>query len=658
MSKDKVDKREDLEYINTESEKELLEKITDRYRASYIKKESLGMNTLWGKCEDYWSGDVNTPEDEDDPGSETNIVQSIIESQVADLVDGQMEVLLKGVGPSDAPFATDVSQLVKWVWQKNKMIPKFDEGERDRLNLGSVGWKVYYDFDALKGRGLPIMQPCSPDTLFPDPKINDPRKINDGDFFIQAQPYPCSWFRRRFGKRGKFVKPEGRFGLQSYHPTIFGEEDDSTANEVINDQAVLFEYWEKDDDGNLRRVYCTRDIILEDSDWDHYDEEKGERKSFYEHGKYPFVILVCYKKKGRLWGKSDTEQLIPIQDVINELDDQIRMNARLMGNIQIVVGTAAGINIKKWTNKPGLKIPAKDHTAWETVNPPTIPGYIYTRRQEGFNESEVVSGRSDVVEGRRSGSLRAASAILALQEAGSRRANHKKLMLQEGFIEVIELLLDYIKEFMDEEQAFDVTENDKTDYLWYRGSSLKEIPYLTLNENWNPEDETLNTSRYRPLKDENGEMITKEAEFDIEISLGAGMPNNKSFLYQAVIELNREGLITREEGRATLKKVLNWPIIDPFNPQGQFVSRNMSDEQLAMANGTPFPSSVPQDNAGAPQTEQPVPTGQPVQQAPVEGDIAAQGMPQGMDAMLMEALSAIPENMIPEVLAKLGVVVA
>ena len=47
-------------------------------------------------------------------------------------------------------------------------------------------------------------------------------------------------------------------------------------------------------------------------------------------------MIVGYKRKGRLWGMAgDTEQLIPVQDIINSLDDQIRMNTRLMGNAQI-----------------------------------------------------------------------------------------------------------------------------------------------------------------------------------------------------------------------------------------------------------------------------------------------------------------------------------
>lgn len=651
--------KDDVTLIQTEAERELVTRIKDRYRASFMYKESLGLHSAWSEFEDYWAGDVNTPEDEDDPGSETNIVQPIIESQVADLVDGQIEFTVKGVGPSDDPFAKDVKHIYRWIWMKNQMIQKLDEAERDRLNLGAVGWKVYWDKDAMQGRGLVTIDPCSPDTLFPDPKIKDARRLQEGDFFIQVLPFSLGELRRRFGKRAKAVKPEGRFKV--YNPQIFGEDEADNMTEVINDQALLYEYWEKDDEGMLRRVYMAGDVILDDSDWEHKSND-GARKQFYEHGRYPFVIINCYRKKGRLWGIGDTQQLIPIQDMINDFDDQIRMNARMMGNLQIVVGTAAGINLKKWVNRPGLKIPAKDHTAWQTVQPYPIPGYIPMRRDKGFQESELVSGRSDVVEGRRSGSLRAAAAIVALQEAGSRRANHKKLMLQEGFNEISSLVFSTAKEFMTVEQAFDITENDGvTKYMWFRPSNLKKIPWKTYNENFNPVSDEPGTDLYKnlydnkvdengqPVLDENGqpvqEMVTKDAELDIEVNFGAGMPNNKSFIYQAAIELHRENIITQEEARKTLKDILNWPIIDPYAPVGTFAGRNNSADQLAVANGQPQMGEQPEGGSQqVPQPQQqPMPQGEP----PLS--------PEEQQQMVMEALGGMDPAVLNKVLAQMGV---
>lgn len=591
----------------------LLEKILTRFRASYLAKQSLGMDTLWADCQKYWSGEINLPESEEDPGSETNIVQPIIESQVSDIVNSDLDILVKGTGPSDQEFSKDVSQILKWIWRHNSMTEKLDSSERDRLNLGTVVWKVYWDKLAMGNRGLTTMMPLSPDCVFPDPKITDPDLIQDADYIIQTGWFSLRKLVQLFGDKAKSVKPESIGG--PYDTRIFGEGDNSGTDDVTNDQACLYEYWEKNDDGKLHLVYCTKDVVLADS-----DDENPDKIAVIpsDSNEYPYVFIVCYKKKGRIWGMGDTEQLITTQDTINDFDDQIRMNARLMGNAQVVVGVGSGINIKKWNNRPGLKIPAKDHTAFSVVQAPYIPSYINQRREKAFSESELISGRSDVVEGRRSGSLRSASAILALQEAGSRRANHKKLMLQSGLQKVIDKVLVVSKEFMSTEQAFDITEKDKTNYLWFRVSDLKSIPQLTLNENYSPDsDDAENRGRYKPLyddstTDENGEIVpgepmTKDAEFDIEVYLGAGMPNNKSFVYESTVELHRENVITTEECREVLKQMLNWPIINPWNPEGTFAGRNSSAEQLAVANG-----GAPQAMASPSMPEVPTPTSSPL----------------------------------------------
>jgi hypothetical protein len=646
-------KNKNQSYEISDKDAQLLEHIMECYVAAYNMKQQLGLDELWSKCQDYWAGEINLPVEEDDPGSEVNIVQPVIESQVADIVNGDTDILVKGLGPSDQVFARDVTQILKWVWYHNNMTTKLDSSERDRLNLGNVIWKVYWDKDAMSGRGMPTIEPLGPDCFFPDPKVTDVEKLQDADFIIQT-----SWYSRRkliqmFGDKARRVSAESN-GI-AYDPRIFGEADYSGTDAITNDQACLFEFWERKEDGTLRLVYCTKDVILADSDDD--DEEA----SIPDNDKYPFVMIVGYKKKGRLWGMGDTEQLIPVQDVINDLDDQIRMNARLMGNAQTVVGIGAGINIKKWTNKPGLKIPAKDHTAFQTITPPYIPAYINNRREKAFYESELVSGRSEVVEGRRSGSLRAASAILALQEAGSRRGNHKKLMLQTGLKQAMDLVLDNVKEFMTVEQAFDITEKDKIEYLWFRGSDLKAVPQLTLNENFNAESDDPLKGRYKPLYDEPqvdefgnenpGELLTKVAEFDIELHIGAGMPNNKSFLYEAAVELHRENIVTTEETRATLKQILNWPIIDPWSPEGVFAGRNSSADQLDIANSiTGQQPILPPEQQPSPQLMPQEPAVDPAILQQLQAMMASGNVDQNQ---LYALLSGLPPEILNQVLAGL-----
>jgi hypothetical protein len=126
-----------------------------------------------------------------------------------------------------------------------------------------------------------------------------------------------------------------------------------------------------------------------------------------------------------------------------------------------------------------------------------------------------------------------------------------------------------------------------------RGTELNEIPIQTLNENYSPVDGQEGTEIYKDLLDENGEAMTRKGEFIFMINFGTGTPNTPSFIYESTLEMHRENLITQEEARTALKSILNYPIIDPYKPEGKFVGRNNSAEQLAMANGQPMLENQP-----------------------------------------------------------------
>jgi hypothetical protein len=246
-----------------------------------------------------------------------------------------MDVTAVGVEPSDHFFAYDVQKILEWVIDKNDLQIKEDDFERDRLKFGTGIWKVWFDPHALRGRGLPVIDVVCPSNFFPDPKIKRAWKLQDAEFVIQAGYESLFNLRKRFGKRASAVRPEGQ---TQFNVELFAGEDAPQVAAEVNDRALLIERWtkeiDKDDEIYLRLVCVSNNVVLYDSNW---DAETRGYQSFYRRGKYPFVMVPCYARKGVAWGMGDVELLKPVQDLINELDDQIRMNARLMGNIQIVV---------------------------------------------------------------------------------------------------------------------------------------------------------------------------------------------------------------------------------------------------------------------------------------------------------------------------------
>lgn len=569
---------------NNPAEQELAGDILDEWNAAIFTRQDMGIDEEWENADNAWSGDIGDPVDDDDPCSNTNVIQPNIESMISDLVDENAEINVTGYTKADSMFVNKAKAMLKWTWDNNDMILKQDDFERNKLNLGTGLWKVSYDPD-FGINGLVIMEPEPIESIAVDPKITDYKKLQQADYIIQVSVRSLHYLRKRFGRRGRAVLPQSNL---SFAVQGLNQEDAEGAAEVARNKAALFERFTKEEDGTLRLVYMANDVILFDSAHaEKYDMSFKISGSFYEHGMYPYVVVPDYKRKGTIYGYGDTRFLIPIQTMINELDDQIRYNAKLMGNIQVVVGLASGININSWTPTAGLRIPARDPGAFKVVQPPTMPGYIMERRNQGFKEAEIVSGRPDVVEGRSTGGADAAAAVMALQEAGNRRIKHKKKISNAAYKMLLKLVYAFCLEFYTEEQEY-MTKDDKgiQHYQYFNAQDLNNIPQMEPNV-----DET--TGYHTGWKEKS---ITKRAEFNLSLSMGQGLPNNKAFIYQSLIELKHADLITREEARTILKDTLGYTGFNPLNPIGAFDGPPNNQ----FKNSSPYnPANNPGPGAGA-----------------------------------------------------------
>jgi len=596
------------------------EDFIEAYKASWEHKESLGLHTQWPRDDKYYRGMMNPSEDADDPGSNTNIIHPAIEGQIADLVANGLDFVMSGEEPSDQLFSGTISDIVHWVLDKNNMPIKLDRFERSRLKFGTAAWKVFYNPYALGGLGNIEVLPLNPAYTFWDPRVSSIDGVQDGEFVFVATNRSHEYVKRRFG-----VDLQETMGDDSYNPRFFQDENMGALNNWMKRSCLILECWVRDEDGGLRIAHVMagkKPMILRDTQEIYRkkattSEGKKKRRKIYKYGQFPLIPVPCYFREGVLWGDGDPHFLEPSQDLINDLDDQILRNARLMGNLQIVVNRASGINLKLWTPTPGLMIPAANHDAWRQVLPPNMPSYILNRRNDAFREVEMISSRPDVLQGRQSGSVRAASAIIAMQERGLVKSNHKRLMMEASFNLVVERIIEQVKEFFDEERAFRIRGviDDGTLHRWFKGTDLRKIPRHTPSVNGD--------GSLVPLM-ENGKPVTKDAMFDIHVSVGSGLPSNKAFLYQSLIELTGS-IITPVEARDILRNHIKWPL--PLK----------SAEQL----------QAEMQNAQKPQMPLP-----PQEQAPQQG--MPQGPPQGAAPDYNLLFSSLGPDFMGKLMAMLG----
>lgn len=556
----------------------LAQRVQELLRSSYDAKEQMDLMNKWAKFDDYKHSIQNVPQSPEQPGSTTNIIHPIIESEISDLTDKPLAIEAMGREPGDHMYADDVQHMLEFIVDKNQFPVKLDVSEHDRLELGTTIIKVYYDAEALDRKGLPSFEIVSPANFFPDPKWTAAHLLQEGEFQIHAVPRSLSWFRRKFPKLGKYVKRQISF---PYDPTLdIPTTRTDEVSPITSGKAMAVECYLKDEQGETYCLTVANNILLEDS------REVLKGKRLQRRNLFPFVAIPCYGQRGTGWGQGDIELLINTQDLINELDDQIRMAARAMGNPQIAIGMNAGkgFNERKWTNAAGLRIPLRDVAAFRVIPPVPVSADVVNRREKGFEEANIISGRPDVNRGESPGQgITAASAIIALQQAGQKVVVHKAKMWKEGWARVLELLYDEMVTNWDEPMWIRIN-GDKPDFKFVDPSQLQNTQVMV--PNLNPQDgedsikplmddpEPMLDENQQPVMDEmqqpmmhSPKPMTRTAEFDLKLAIGDGLPSDKAFIYQTLIDLckvviNGMPVISWKEIRTYLRDQVGIPLDD------------------------------------------------------------------------------------------------
>lgn len=538
------DRRED---IMSEDEIKLADKYIDWFRSSWYDKDNRGLFDKWELIDRYWEGDVNLPEDDEDPGSNTNIINPNIEGQTALTIEKDVSVMANPVEPSDIPFA-EIGQVIgQFIIDQNKMKRKLDVATRRFKKFGMAIFSVFFDPKLLEGMGLPWIKSWNPAYVFFDPNVTDVYDYQNGRFLIAVCNKSIYWAEEMFGERANVIIP-------SFHPVesdwIYGE-DAGEHDELSSDNYMhMFVFTKKN--GKVRLIQMSGcGVILWDS------KEHPEIK--LPDNWYPFFVAPDQPREGTAYAKGGAEHLIHTQDLINDLDDQIRINARLTGNIQKVVGTRSGIDIDKWTNEPGLNIPATDVNEWQMVKPPEMPQYIIQRRNEAlYNERPIISRFSDQLAGIQQRGVDTATEALALHQSGLAGVDRDKMVIEETLSEVICYALELVKENWTEEQAFRIT-NKRNAFIWFRASDLKKIPKLRpadddFRRKWLEYNPDKPVPEYMISTDGSGQPLVKSARFDMKVSIGAGVPDNKAFRYTVTKETFMNGAMSIPEYRQRMRE--------------------------------------------------------------------------------------------------------
>ncbi len=236
-----------------------------------------------------------------------------------------------------------------------------------------------------------------------------------------------------------------------------------------SDKSAVVDWYYKKSVGKKEIVhYCkfVGDTVLYASENDPYLYDRG----FYDHGKYPFVLDTLFTEEGTPCGFGYVDVMKNVQMYIDKLNQIILKNALQSGRRRFFISDNAGINEEEfadWSKEFVHTSGNPDERNIREIQVSQLDGSVINLLHQKIDELKETSGNRDVSHGGTAAGVTAASAIAALQEAGSKLSRDMIKSSYRAFKEINYLIIELIRQFYDEPRCFRISghtdENKFTD---------------------------------------------------------------------------------------------------------------------------------------------------------------------------------------------------
>lgn len=300
-----------------------------------------------------------------------------------------------------------------------------------------------------------------------------------------------------------------------------------------------------DEQGNATKVHVAdvpRDIL-------HYaviiggeiafcsENEQGYENGYYEHGKYPFVIRRLFPIKDSPWGFGYLDIMKNPQKDIDKLDQAVIKNAMAKARPRYWGKKNAAIDMEKFAdwNQEIVEVGSGDlGKDVRLIEVQDVPNGAISHLGNKIDELKEVSNNRDFNQGGISGGVNAASAIAALQEAGSKTSRDMNKELYRGCREEYYLVIELIRQFYTEPRSFRIDDgNGRFEFIYFSNANIV--------------DEDMPTPE--------GFIRHRRPVFDIEVSAEKQSPFSRAAQNETIKELYGMGMFAPENAVAALTTI-------------------------------------------------------------------------------------------------------
>ena len=399
--------------------------------------------------------------------SETNQVEpssgwlfNAIANKHADAMDNfpSPNVLPREEG--DKAEAEMLSSIIPVILEQNDFEETYDNVWDYKLKAGTGIYGVFWDKEKLNGLGDVSIRKVDIINLFWESGITDIQRsrnlfhveLADNDMLISAHP-----------------QLEGKLGNSTLDLSKYVYDDSVDTN---NKSAVVDWYYKKIQNGKTVLHYCkyVNDVVLFATE----NEPEFADRGWYDHGLYPFVFDPLFSVEGTPCGFGYIDVGKSAQEYIDRGNQAVMQNMLVNARPRTFVPVNAGINEEEYADttkdfihyegSPDGIIPAK-------VNPLSAT-YVQVLTNK-VDELKEVTGNRDISTGGTSSGVTAASAIAAMQEAGSKLSRDNCKASYRAFRKLCLMIIELIRQFYDIPRCFRIMgENGAARYVEYSNKGI------------------------------------------------------------------------------------------------------------------------------------------------------------------------------------------
>ncbi|MGM9662435.1 MAG: hypothetical protein ACI3WR_05020, partial [Oscillospiraceae bacterium] len=336
-----------------------------------------------------------------------------------------------------------------------------------KLKQGTGVKGIFWDPSLRGGLGDIAIKPMDLRMLYWEPGINDIQEsanffslaLVDNDRLEEAWPQMA-----------------GKTGGQTV--TVAQYMSDRSIDTSKKSVVVDWYYKKRGPDGRNLLHYCKfcNGEVLYASE----NEPATAQTGFYDHGKYPFVFDPMFVEENSPAGFGYIDVMKDTQDSIDRMTAAMDENTLAAAKKRYVISDAAGVNEDELLDFSRDVVHAAgrlDETGFAELQASPLPSNTITYLENRVNELKEISGNRDVSQGGTTSGLTAASAIAALQEAGSKLSRDMLKSAYRTFAKECYLIIDLMRQFYDESRVYRITGKDgSTEYLNFSGQMLRAQP--------------------------------------------------------------------------------------------------------------------------------------------------------------------------------------